>query len=643
MWLGAAEMASKQFHGVVIDNRKKFEELFEGFTKLRAISYVVSPALLLNLFDRGYTEIELLVGEDIKESSYRQALKESGLEVTQRLAERVEDGTLRIYFPKVTVHSKFYILEGDACTRVIVSSANLTKTAQQASRQINYAWYWDGSTDGPWLHQCRQDYRAHFKNCQLFMGDLTELLRECPDPDKAQVVEAWLRGVSADEENAEVCGVLQEASGMALREEPIVSLRLPGPKGAQQKIKRMLDPLKPAMIGNELRFNGRDFINYVQARYNFPIMRVDSEQGEVLLGIHGSRISRTEPLPDPAVVNLSLEHIEDYVNMVDFGQTTDPMCVKTSMVEALLYVLSAPFANEYMKVKQIKLPVVEQRGALFLYIYGPAQNGKTTFFEFVAKILTGYVTRPLKATDFTQGQIDMASALGTVFPLMFDDVNPGRNYRVFESVIKSHWESQWTPDYVRPQIIFSSNTPKIKEWAKSRVKRVDFDVQFTPNRDAQERLQKIFDAENQLFKWFSHLYFRYLGRRELLSEDQLQVSRLIMKELYDYAQRDLPGFFPERPIEELYDSGRRTWQELISLPKVEITHQKGITLIQFKPDVPYHEIADYLGCFPQSVKYRLRGNTVVMETPDEFREWLQDGKPRHRSWFDRLFRRQDGF
>ncbi|NVM24225.1 MAG: hypothetical protein HWN68_20905 [Desulfobacterales bacterium] len=296
-----------------------------------------------------------------------------------------------------------------------------------------------------------------------------------------------------------------------------------------------------------------------------------------------------------------------------------------------------------MKVKQIRLPLVQRRGPLFLYVYGPAQNGKTTFFEFVSKLLTGIVMRPLKPKDFIQGRIDTASNLGTAFPLMFDDVDPGSRHVVFESVIKSHWESEWTTDYVRPQIMISSNRPQLKEWAKSRVKRIGFDVQFTPNRDAQERLQKIFNAENQLFRWFSHLYFGYLGRDELLSEDQLQVSRLVMRELYDYAQRDLPGFFPERPIEEVFNPGRRIWQDLVSLPKVEITPQKGSTLIQFKPDVPNHEITEYLGCFPQSVKYRLRGNTVIMETPDEFREWMQDGKPQPRKWFHRFFRKQDGF
>jgi len=35
----------------VIAKRQDFEKLFEGFTRLRAVSYVVSPAFLLEFMD----------------------------------------------------------------------------------------------------------------------------------------------------------------------------------------------------------------------------------------------------------------------------------------------------------------------------------------------------------------------------------------------------------------------------------------------------------------------------------------------------------------------------------------------------------------------------------------------------------------
>ena len=62
------------FQTRVIQRRKDFDELFEGFLSLKAISYVASPDLLLEFFEKSnYSRIEILVGENLSEP-YRQAL-----------------------------------------------------------------------------------------------------------------------------------------------------------------------------------------------------------------------------------------------------------------------------------------------------------------------------------------------------------------------------------------------------------------------------------------------------------------------------------------------------------------------------------------------------------------------------------------
>ncbi|GEM_PF-5550154 len=54
---GAAET---NIRSKIIARKSDFDGLFDGFNKLRAISYVVSPDLLLEFFDkRGYTEVEV--------------------------------------------------------------------------------------------------------------------------------------------------------------------------------------------------------------------------------------------------------------------------------------------------------------------------------------------------------------------------------------------------------------------------------------------------------------------------------------------------------------------------------------------------------------------------------------------------------
>ena len=630
---------------VVISRRQDFENLFEGFTKLWAISYVVSPDLLLEFFDRrGYSEVEVLVGENLAES-YRQGLEQKGIEVTERLAECVKDGTLRVFIPDRTIHTKLYILEGTGSARVIVSSANLTEAARGAGRQINYAWYADLPADDPLLRQVRQDYQSHLKRCSLFMDDLKELLRKQQHVDRRQLIEGWLRGAPVDDEDPEIKRVFHEISVSALepanlREEPVISVRLPEAPAARKHVEKFLAPLHPSATRNELHLNGLAFVRYVEENYRFPLMRVDLERQQIWLGINGSVIPVAEPLPDSKLVDNALQHIEGYVGTVDLGQAPDPRFVKTSMFEALLYVFAAPFANEHMKDKRSRYGIVDRRGPRFLYIYGPAQNGKSTFLSFALKLLTGHMMQPLSGSDFTKSRLSTASSLGTTFPLVFDDVVPSQRYGLFEEVLKSYWEVWWKEQYVSPQIVVSSNSSRLKEWAKSRVKRVDFDVQFAPNERSKERLAGLFGAENLLFKWFSYLYLRHLEHGELPRDDELELARTVMRELYAHAQRPLPQFFPHQPIEALYDPGCRVWSELLKLGKARASDEKGRMLIAFSPDMQHWEIREYQDYLPQTVKCQRRGNTLIIQSPSEFKIWLEGRAPQRRALFARLFRRQ---
>ena len=111
----------------VITRRKEFDELFNGFKKMRAVSYVISPDLLFEFYDKlGYVELEIIVGENLSET-YRRNLEQKGIEVVERLEELVEKGALRIFIPTHTIHTKLYILE----RADIVREINHVKTSQR--------------------------------------------------------------------------------------------------------------------------------------------------------------------------------------------------------------------------------------------------------------------------------------------------------------------------------------------------------------------------------------------------------------------------------------------------------------------------------------------------------------------------------
>ncbi|MCR4393300.1 MAG: hypothetical protein NUV31_02895, partial [Dehalococcoidales bacterium] len=197
----------------------------------------------------------------------------------------------------------------------------------------------------------------------------------------------------------------------------------------------------------------------------------------------------------------------------------------------------------------------------------------------------------------------------------------------------------WKEQYPVPQLLITSNVPRLQEWAKSRVIRIDFDVHFAPSPTGRATLARLFNQENPIFKWFSYLYIQELNKKDLPGDDELYLSRKVMKALYEYSHRKLPEFFPEQPIEKLYDPGRRDWRDIIyGLRKAEISTDKNRTLVTFSGDMQSWEVNYFQSSLPQTIKSKRKGNTLVIENPEEFQKWL--GQSQSQSLLSRLFRKK---
>jgi len=452
-----------------------------------------------------------------------------------------------------------------------------------------------------------------------------------------------------EEDELEERRILQQLTARSLQSlegtsvEHIFSLELPDAPKARQRIEGRLASLNPVVTDRHVEVNALNYLRYVQETHNVPLMQVNLADRKLLVGIDGSALTRSEPPPDSDSVDGALQHIEDYINTVGWGRCLDLQFAKTSIFEALLYFLAAPFAHEHMKVRRRTYALVDSRGPQVLYIFGHAQNGKSTFVKFALHLLTGRHILPIPGARFSKTRIQNVAALGTAFPLAFDDVDLSNKGRTFEEVLKSYWEVWWQEDCVSPQIVLTGNAENIKESAKSRLKRIDFDVQFAPNAEQKGKLNRILGSDNPLFKWFSFLYMDYLERGASPSEDELSIARAVMRDLYRHASRPLPSFFPEEPVEHLYNPGRRAWQDLLhGLRKASVTNDGARLLIAFKDDMQRQEVLAYAGHLPQTVKHKVKGKTIVIESPHEFEEWLGDSESRRQSWLRRFMARMQG-
>ena len=619
----------------VISRRQDFESLFDGFTRMRGIAYVVSSDLLREFFEkRGYEGIEMVVGENMTEPALRQELQDKPLEVLELLAARVEDGSLRILVPRRSIHTKLYILDNTKGSRIVQTSANLTDTARKAT-QVNYAWYADLPPGHEFMDKVLHDYHSHTKSCTLFMEDLNRLLKEHRGDSRRELIEVWLKGEAVPASELETAKVLREMSIQSLLvpdtvEASVVTVKLPEAPAARKELERFLKPLSPSTAGNQTTLRASAFINHVHVTYGIPLMRLDPERSELRLGLKGAISHLSQPPADRSTVYRALEHLEEYIQTVDLAKSPDPRFAKASMFEALLYVFFSPFANEYMRRRRLAYGQADPKGPRFLYVYGPSQNGKTTFFRFALRLLTGQDMEPLRREEFTRRKIKGAAAIGTVFPLTFDDVElSGKPWAA--DVIKSYWETWWTSDSDMPQIMMSSNEPRLRDWARSRVKRIDFDVHFASTGQEKRKLKSILEFDNQIFRWFSDLYIQHLAAEDEFSDDELFISRAVMRKLYEHAGRRQPDFFLQQPVENQYDLGRTRWIDLLyGRREARVSREKERLLVRFPDQMQFWEIRRFEGYLPPEVKARQEGHTVIIETPDDFDAWCPP--PERRLW-----------
>lgn len=635
-----------RFRTFITTKNNDLETHFTGFREMKAISYIASLRWLLEFLENNkFENIEILIGKEASDLDPAEVLKDEIAKDKENLMDRLirfmDEGKLRIYTSERIIHSKFYILSEESSLRVIQGSANLTTSARKG-RQINYLWEWNIRLDVDFDlgKKLFSDYESHKKYCTLFMQDIRELLKDANEFERQQIIDDWL-GRNIESQEVEMMPMITQMVSDIISEyetEPIYRMTLPSEPSKRKSIEKLLEPIKFEKEQNQVIFLKKDFLN--NEKLPVPIMRVDYENRKIIFNIKSQKFIIGDTPHSKEEIDEYLANLEEYIDSIDMGQTrnkTISNMTKMSMFEGLIYFLSAPFQNHYMKVKREKVGRVDDRGPKFLFISGGSSNGKTTFIKYALKLLTNKDINPIDKSKFKKQSVLMAAGLGTNFPLVFDDVPATRlNSADMESTIKSYWETWWDGNSIFPSIIVSSNAKSTKEWQQTRVKVLNFDVHFEPTMEAREKLNKIFNKENKIFSAFASVYFEEFD--EHITDDELEFGRRTMMRLYEYSRRQIPGYFPTRPIEAVYDPDKIKWRELIELGKVTITEKKDSLEIKFTEEFSHPDIVHYANSVKHT-KLRTVGNTIIIESPEDFWIWLDIEKRKKIGLFGKLFKK----
>ncbi len=641
---------------VVLRSRTDFERLFAGFTTLRAISYVISPEVLLDMFtEKNYTTIELLVGDSLAEQFHDSIPQQ--VDVLRQLHEKCEAGALRVLVPSLgVIHSKFYILEHEGRARIINGSLNLTKTAREAPKQMNYLWYADVPIGHPFYIQAMSDFAKHcaLRGCTEFKDDLAQLFPDGKETSDA-VVEERIQGFlvkSAPDSmpGGEIGEVLAQVSGDMFEEFRKITLvvdaesappetrqvrinyTLPKDEKQRTKVQKFLhDVLRPRHVTDTTLTMDHSSLKALQQYTGVPLMRADINNRRLDLCLHGSIVPRAAEKIDNAVLAGDLELLESYMDTVRFGRSPAPEQVQASMGEALLAILAAPFASEEMERRRSRFGLVDSRGPRHVFIFGESSNGKTTFLNYVLSLIAGQPLQALSGQqDARKKNIERQLCTDTMFPLVFDDIP--RDHKRLEPIVKEYWEHWWRPGRKFPLMVMSTNHGlNLPDWFATRVRWIEFDVKFESTNATKVELNRIIAAPNNIFRWFALRYLELLSDSEEPGDDELHLARAVWRELYDLSGRRRPDYYLDEPLEKTLDRGRQRWLKALNEVRCcRMRFQGSQIFVDFEERMG--GIREYEALLPQHIKHKAYGHHLEIENPDEFTAWLGI----KRSWLRRI-------
>ena len=637
---GSPNLEYRHPRTVILRKPSDFKRLRQGFTRMRAVSFVSDPSLILRMLEsEGLEEIELIVGEEYK--LLKAAMVEGGVDVVDRMSGHIARGSLRLFIPKgrTVMHTKFYILEWGGAARVILGSLNLTESSQFNTVRVG-----DHVANEVERSEAEEIYNTHKEVCEPFLGDFFDRCKDLEGEARKKLIAKWVEDGGEISAGHEVDVALSIYSSLLRPPEGdashIVQLEPPTALSAGRKFERFVKPVIVGHAAGKPMVRWDSYLGLLHKKTGFPLLTVRPEEPGVDMPEKspGER-SCTSPLSIPSEVDAALANIEDYCNSVNFARTSNPEFDKRSIMESVLYVISSPFGHEYMKARKARFGYAEQRGARILYIYGPSFNGKSTFLRYALKLIAGQPVEPATAKSFVERTLANAREVGSVFPLAFDDAAIPKK-GALANALKSYWEGWWREDLPQPQILLTSNSTAIDNWAKTRMKRIDFMFQFSRSAEAKERLARIMEFDNRIFRWFSN---RYLTKwlegawREVSDEDELFLARVVIKELYEYAGRRLPTYFPHTPVDLSAERALRRWRGLLFdiKPAKAALHDGGDTVyVEFDEDVQPDEVDGYLGDLPPEISPEKTGNRVKLQPAEAFFAFL--GEQRRRKAFGRL-------
>jgi len=411
-----------------------WEELFEGFDEIYAITFSSGLQFMNHLLDRfSYAEVVMGCEDVVNEGlEYIIAIESAILEqITKKkhlmsISKMIVDNKLKLYISRDSKsHEKIYLLRNaDGKTRVITGSANMSRNAFCGYQRENITYY--------------NDKEAF----DWYYNRFVEFRDKCSGEANKKVIEKMSAGeVHYLQEHPEDASVMKEAKTVVVeieQNEPDMDTVeiVANIKGLESELK----PLLPKPKKNKIVIMPKDIITFTkkvkeyhvikeQKKRAFPKLHIDYDTKKV--DFNGEEFNLN---PDKESVSNDIGCITTFLNSLEgvYGQT------KQAQKDYFSY-MNWYFASAFMpflKWNAYSSGSTQQRFPVYGMLYGPSNGGKSTFIRILSKSVCGKEI-PLNASpDFTTTNISKLKCGCEGLPINIEDLD-GDQFKNHMRMIKN--------------------------------------------------------------------------------------------------------------------------------------------------------------------------------------------------------------
>lgn len=399
-----------------------WQELFEGYNELHAITFSSGINFVYNLLDM-FEKAEVIFGNEMVMSytlqeimAYQSAvidrIRDLAGEKKTNLLDRIDDKSVRLYVARKQLsHEKIYLLKADdGRKRVIMGSANLSYKAFTGAQRENIS-YLDGDEAYDWYMGCFLDLKEcstdEISRKAILSSNLSDNIDDLPISETIKATKAVVIEPTTDADS-DVKFIL-DTHILAKELAPIV------PKAEKKSAKLIISP---DSIVKMRRHRVDEVEKQKELRSEYPQLKVDVDDRMVTL--NGTKLDLTPAKSEiKHDVDLFLKYMDGYNKFHG-----DYEGMQYRYFEFANWFFCSPFMatmRDYAaRFDQNKLPY-----PVFGLVYGQSKAGKTSFLETLLKMMIGQKPK-VSAPDFTRSSIETLKRAVQGAPIIVDDLTQTR-------------------------------------------------------------------------------------------------------------------------------------------------------------------------------------------------------------------------